>query len=602
MGFLERARSTRGRHQRQRSVKVDEPIPQGTSTPTPATPASTRPSTTIKSKRKSLFPGIGSNTTSCEAARPRSRSAAQPGFYSQNNTSSRNEQRSHPPNMQFVTGNDSFRFPSPALVNNSTKKTPPTSVAHLPSLTTGGNNSAIFTPGPQETPRKQPPSWNRSHTDPMLSATQQEALSAQANTWDDKQQRPQLKKQKSAWKTFGSFFKGSKQPRQPIPSQFYQIQRPSNDDLAGNTTRGKIGVLDSPIPSPVAKDEPTVARVDSGHAAVKGADSLMPPPNRDAFPMRTSSRVSANFFEPMPDSAGHSSGGDPQRTPRLDISIPDAGFDRYSVMFEKLLEPKVPLIERRKSKRLNNKDSGSPVDGPGTLIAKEPSGLQRSMTSPSLNRAPSLTIHIADSNRGNRASTVPNPSKAPVVSHRPQAPRRSMTTPVNDSTPVSITPESKTPNTAIAAPLPASTTTASSPRCSIMSENSLPPTPNTATSLASSINTTVFGPSSSSPPKESARNQASSSQNYRQQDEDAPPVPPLPTRSNDRPALLRNPPSGTERFERQIVQVSVARQVSVSKARRRVADAAEAKQPLRPRVVELGKNRKSTLVLIEGGD
>jgi hypothetical protein len=55
--------------------------------------------------------------------------------------------------------------------------------------------------------------------------------------------------------------------------------------------------------------------------------------------------------------------------------------------------------------------------------------------------------------------------------------------------------------------------------------------------------------------------------------------------------------TGTERFNRQIVQVSVARQVSVSKARRRVADAVEVKQPLRPRVVELGKNRKSTLVI-----
>ena len=73
------------------------------------------------------------------------------------------------------------------------------------------------------------------------------------------------------------------------------------------------------------------------------------------------------------------------------------------------------------------------------------------------------------------------------------------------------------------------------------------------------------------------------------------------SRSSDRPPLPRQM-SGTERFNRQIVQVSVARQVSVSKARRRVADAVEVKQPLRPRVVELGKNRKSTLVLIEGGD
>lgn len=597
MGFLERARSQRGRHQRQRSVKVDQSIPE----PAPTTTSTTPATRTLKSKRKSLFPGTGVTTTSCEATRPRSRSATT-GFYSQADSNSRNDQRSYPPNMQFVTGNDSFRFPSPALVNNSTKKSPPTSVAHLPSLAAAGNDSTIstpgpqhtpglqHTPGPQQTPRHQPPSWTRSHTAPIVGTPRLEAL-PQPSNWEHTQQRPQLKKQKSAWKTFGSFFKGNKQARQPIPDQFYQIQPPSNDNLAqsGKNAQGRMGVLESPVPSPITKDEPaTVARVDSGHGAEKGAGSLMPPPNRDAFPMRTSSRVSANFFEPMPDSAGDG----PRRTPRLDVSIPDSGLDRYSVMFEKLLEPKVSLIERRKSKRLNNKDSGSPVGGSELLGAKKSSGLQRSLTSPSLNREPSLTIHIAHSNRANRASTVPTTqSKARVVSIRPQAPRRSMTAPNDGSTPVSVPFESKTPNTALAAPLPASTTTASSPRCSIMSENSLPPTPNTATSISSSINTTVFGPSSS-PPK------ASSS--HHQQD-DTPPVPPLPNRSSDRPPLPRQM-SGTERFNRQIVQVSVARQVSVSKARRRVADAVEVKQPLRPRVVELGKNRKSTLVLIEGGD
>jgi len=587
-------------------VKVDQSIPEPTPITTSSTPAATR--TLKSSKRKSLFPGMGTTTTSCEATRPRSRSAAT-GFYSQTESSSRNDQRSYPPSMQFVAGNDSFRFPSPALVNNSTKKSPPTSVAHLPSLTTGGDKSTISTPGPQytpgpqhtprpqQTPRQQAPAWTRSHTAPIIGTPRVEAL-PQPSTWEDKQQRPQLKKQKSAWKTFGSFFKGSKQARQPIPDQFYQIQPPSNDNLAksGNNAQGRMGVLDSPVPSPVAKDERTVARVDSGHGAEKGGDSLLPPPNRDAFPMRTSSRVSANFFDSVPDSAGDG----PRRTPRLDVNIPDAGMDRYSVMFEKLLEPKVSLIERRKSKRLNNKDSGSPVGGPESLGAKNASGLQRSLTSPSLNREPSLTIHIANSNRANRASTVPTgtPSKARVVSIRPQPPKRSMTAPSNEPIPIPSSFESKTPNTALAAPLPASTTTASSPRCSILSENSLPPTPNTATSISSSINTTVFGPSSN-PPTASASHQASSSR--QQQQEDTPPVPALPNRSSERPPLPRQI-SGTERFNRQIVQVSVARQVSVSKARRRVADAVEVKQPLRPRVVELGKNRKSTLVLIEGGD
>lgn len=57
-----------------------------------------------------------------------------------------------------------------------------------------------------------------------------------------------------------------------------------------------------------------------------------------------------------------------------------------------------------------------------------------------------------------------------------------------------------------------------------------------------------------------------------------------------------------EDLESRVVQVSVARQVSVSKARKQVRQAVDAKQPLRPRVVELSKNRKSTMVLIEGGE
>lgn len=60
-----------------------------------------------------------------------------------------------------------------------------------------------------------------------------------------------------------------------------------------------------------------------------------------------------------------------------------------------------------------------------------------------------------------------------------------------------------------------------------------------------------------------------------------------------------------EDLEKQIVQVSVARQVSVTKARRQVQLAVASKQPLRPRVVELGgkdRARKSTLVVVEGGD
>ncbi len=59
-------------------------------------------------------------------------------------------------------------------------------------------------------------------------------------------------------------------------------------------------------------------------------------------------------------------------------------------------------------------------------------------------------------------------------------------------------------------------------------------------------------------------------------------------------------------LERQIVQVSVARQVSVSKARKLVQRAqVESRLPLRPRVVEMrgrGERKSTHVVLIEGGE
>jgi len=493
-----------------------------------------------------------------------------------------------PPNTSHFTGNHSFKCPSPALVNNKIKRTPPTSVAHLPTMP--DSNASIFSPGPKSSARTMPPTWNRAVTDPVLTTMQRETLPKQANTWENQQdgpQRPQLRKQKSAWRSFGDLFR-SKQSRQPIPDQFYQVQPPSDEALVQSrrTTRDRVGVLESPVPSPIGKDDRAVARVDSGHTSLVPSGAKNP---NDAFPTRTSSRNPENFFDPAPSGAST----DPRRTPRLDINIPEANFDRYSIMFEKLLEPKVPLLERRKSKHMSCQNDISPDTRPESQTL--PAGLQRSMTSPSLKRKPSLTIHIANSNYTIRSAQAQSSHKGPIA-HRPQPPKRSMTAP----SPLPVPKEAATPVTARAVPLPESTTSSSSPRYSILSENSLPPTPNTAISLASSINTTIFGSPSSSPPV--AAGGSIAKRIYRKDYPSSPP-PPVPSRSQGRPQLKRNyPTAGSEQFDNQIVQVSVARQVSVSKARRRVADAVEVKQPLRPKVVELGKNRKSTLVMIESGD
>jgi hypothetical protein len=599
MGFLERAMSTRGRHQRTRSTKGDETMPQ-------SNPSQFKHST----KRKSIFPGLSSNAEQ-QPTRPRAATASAKASartsYNQSEVNVRSTSQEdvvQPPNTSHYTGNHSFKCPSPALVNTKPKRTPPTSVAHLPTMP--DSNAAVFSPGPKSSSKTTPPTWNRAVTDPVLTTTQRETLPKQTNTWENPiegpQQRPTLRKQKSAWKSFGDLFRG-KQARQPIPDQFYKVQPPSEEALGRSrrTAQDRVGVLDSPVASPAAKDERPVARVDSGRTSLvpvgaKGLNSALPPTPADAYPVRTSSRnPSANFFDPPPNEAGTN----PRRTPRLDINIPEAGFDRYSIMFEKLLEPKVPLIERRLSKRVSCQTGNSPVISPA--LQPSSAGLHRSKTSPSLNRKPSLTIHIANSNYTVRSTQGQNAHQGPTA-HRPRPPKRAMTAPLDQASPLPVPVEVKTPITARAVPLPESTTSSSSPRNSILSENSLPPTPNTAISLASSINTTIFGSPSSPPVEASAAVASIAKQISTTKPNTSSPPPPVPSRSEERPQLMRNYPTGTERFNRQIVQVSVARQVSVSKARRRVADASEVKQPLRPRVVELGKNRKSTLVMIEGGD
>lgn len=582
MGFLERARSTRGRHQRTRSTKIEEPVAEGA-----------LPQFRSSGKRKSIFPGL-SNTT--EGTRPRA-SSARASFSKTTVTSNATlrDEQTPAPNVSHFASNQSFKCPPPALINNKSKGTPPSSVAHLPSMP--NDSVPTFSPAPKNSAKAPPPTWNRAVTDPVLSTMQREVVPKQANTWEqplDNLQRPQLKKQKSAWKSFGDLFRG-KQARQPDPNSFYQVQPPSSDALvqSNNATQTRMGVLESPLPSPANNNDRTVARVDSG------CDELAPPAEKGAnsFPVRTSSRnPSQKLLDPTSEDASDAT-SNARRTPRLDINIPEAGFDRYSVMFEKLLEPKQSLLERRQSKRVSCQNSGSPVKSPETVQSS--SNLQRSMTSPSLKRMPSLTIHIANSNYAVRSSAAQNQYKGPMA-HRPRPPKRSMTAPSAAKSPLAVQ-ERSTPKTAIAVPLPESTTTGSSPRYSILSENSLPPTPNTAVSLASSINTTIFGSPVSTPPKAARASIAQQITTTPQKPSNSPP--PIPSRSEERcPSQIRNYPAGSEHFNRQIVQVSVARQVSVSKARRRVADAVEVKQPLRPRVVELGKNRKSTLVMIEGGD
>ncbi|KAI7532628.1 hypothetical protein KC331_g13490 [Hortaea werneckii] len=146
-------------------------------------------------------------------------------------------------------------------------------------------------------------------------------------------------------------------------------------------------------------------------------------------------------------------------------------------------------------------------------------------------------------------------------------------------------------------PTLSSTESDRSPKTPLSDENSLPPTPTTVTTVTDddSFALTSHEPLPSAKPRgraqETGRRHDMGTTRTGTVHEESP--------ARDPYERVKSP----EDLDRQVVQVSVARQVSVSRARRQVEQATNsAKQPLRPRVVELGKHRKSTMVLIESGD
>ena len=113
------------------------------------------------------------------------------------------------------------------------------------------------------------------------------------------------------------------------------------------------------------------------------------------------------------------------RTPRLDLDFPKPEFDRYSVMFEKLLEePKPSLLERRKSKLKQNK-SVKMLEPISSLSEKEEANgvPQRSATSPGLRKPLSIRI-------GKKVHSPANsPEEVTTALHRPRPIQRSKTAP-----------------------------------------------------------------------------------------------------------------------------------------------------------------------------
>ncbi|KAI6838295.1 hypothetical protein KC367_g6561 [Hortaea werneckii] len=391
-------------------------------------------------------------------------------------------------------------------------------------------------------------------------------------------QTPEARKKKQSWKAFGGLF----QRVQSKP----KVSTPPRD---GNAAQ-KRGM---PAPSPGYTQSPSstprtpfvsrnMARIEARREAERSSSSVATNNRLHAspHPPRNQSLQPKQHDQPSTGTASPVQAAVP-RTPKLDLEIPNAEMERYSVMFEKLLEPRQSLLERRQSKarmQQPNVDKSLPrrpqASGDGMP--------QRSVTSPHLRNNFPLKIKVA----GSDETEVEEP---PTAVHQPHSLQRSMTSPPNTMSPMMKKSYRPKP------PTLSSTESDRSPNTPLSDENSLPPTPTTVTTVTDDDSFAL----TSHEPLPSAKSRQKAEEAGRRYDSGT-------TRTAYAKSPVRDPyerVKSPEDLDRQVVQVSVARQVSVGRARRQVEQATNsAKQPLRPRVVELGKHRKSTMVLIESGD
>ncbi|KAI7161089.1 hypothetical protein KC343_g13849 [Hortaea werneckii] len=392
-------------------------------------------------------------------------------------------------------------------------------------------------------------------------------------------QTPEARKKKQSWKALGGLFqRGQSKPK---------ISTPPSD---GSTTQ-RNGM---PAPSPASLQNSSstprtpflsrnMARIEARHEAERSSSSVATshrfhasrhPPRKQSLQPKTHDQISTGTSSNVP--------GAVPRPPKLDLEIPNAEMERYSVMFEKLLEPRQSILERRQSKARMlepNVDKSLPKRPQASGDSVVP---QRSVTSPHLRRNFPLKIKVAD----DQDTEVEEP---PTAVHQPRSLQRSMTSPPNTMSPMMKKSSRPKP------PTLSSTESDRSPNTPLSDENSLPPTPMTVTTVTDDESFAL----TSHEPLPSAKSRQKAEEAGRRYEIGI-------TRTAHEKSPARDPyerVKSPEDLDRQVVQVSVARQVSVGRARRQVEQATNsAKQPLRPRVVELGKHRKSTMVLIESGD
>lgn len=251
--------------------------------------------------------------------------------------------------------------------------------------------------------------------------------------------------------------------------------------------------------------------------------------------------------------------------PAIVLDLPDPKFERYSIMFQKVLEETKPsLLERRQSRLKRNAsvkklELAGKIDEYPVVPRLEVNGIKESgAVSPGMGRSLSAKI----------GKKMLSPVTEVFSSlHRPR-PKMQRAKTVATTTGSPLTTSSLSPNPMLSAK-------------SVSGGFVMPPTPMTITTISDNGSIEII----------------SNHITRRENDKGEPSwdmMTSLPLEEY-KPQLRMNSPVD---LEKQIVQVSVAKRISVTKAVTQVRKSFDIK-PLKPKVVELSKDRASTFVVIE---
>ncbi|SMR45679.1 unnamed protein product [Zymoseptoria tritici ST99CH_1E4] len=540
--------------------------------------------------------------------------------------------------IEYKTGLDTFRFPtpSPRPASSTSPRFPP----WTPALQQSPLRSPYIGMA-MGSPSHAPPNWGRSNTsDCVPSATHQPAPTRPSMEPRTQTERPTklVGKQKkgSGWRSLGGLFrKTTSQDPSHVDAQTEQGKTSLEAFLHGerSTPRGpSCMAMPSAQNTSRISHSPHSSRSRATHSRNDSRGdqrtSALPAPQaklkknprqrRPSHVERRSPRkefeeavMSRQYSSPMKEfeeakvrqMIRHDSPFDTHRAPveeptptvrapKLDCDIPRPEMDRYSVMFSQLLDMqrKPSLLERRQSRMSRLMQVGHTPEQNDSYFQSPP---PRSSTPPPPMPRP-MSINVE---RRTRASTNTAPARRP-----PQE----LLLPRTYTAPPPLRP----------APTAAPVSLTTSPSSALYSEPSLPPTPTTATTCTTTldfptlVSRDVEGEHTWLSPKggSSLPPTTTSTSSIGVSTVSTVSTPLSIGRTSPTDTLTSRPTypriKSPADLERQIVQVSVARQVSVSRARTRVQQALPSKQPLKPRVVNLsggeGRNRKSEVGLLVG--